>query len=194
MDTSKIEGYADMTAEQKLAALEGYEPEAPDLSGYVKKELLDKASSEAAGFKKQLRERMSAEEQAEVDRQQKQQEMETRYQELEERFNALQKQTTVSQYVTQLTSMGYDDKLAKDTAEAMAAGDAQKVLQNQAKFLEAREKQMKADALKRMSAPKGGGEETPPESDAVQIARQLGKAKADAGKSVGDVLSKYTLR
>lgn len=194
MDTSKIEGYADMTAEQKLAALEGYEPEAPDLSGYVKKELLDKASSEAAGFKKQLRERMSAEEQAEADRQQKRQEMEARYQELEERFNALQKQTTVSQYVTQLTSMGYDDKLARDTAEAMAAGDAQKVLQNQAKFLEAREKQMKADALKRMSAPKGGGEEAPPESDAVLLARQLGKAKADAGKSVGDVLSKYTLR
>ena len=68
MDVSKIEGYADMTAEQKIAALEGYEPEAPDLSGYVKKELLDKASSEAAGFKKQLRERMSAEEKAEAEK------------------------------------------------------------------------------------------------------------------------------
>lgn len=194
MDVSKIEGYADMTAEQKIAALEGYEPEAPDLSGYVKKELLDKASSEAAGFKKQLRERMSAEEKAEADRAQQRQEMEDRYQELEERFNALQKQATVGQYVTQLTGMGYDDKLARETAEAMAAGDAQKVLQNQAKFLEARDKQMKAEALKRMSAPKGGGEDAPQESDAVQIARSLGKAKADAGKSAGDVLSKYTLR
>lgn len=194
MDTSRIEGYADMTAEQKLAALESWEPEAPDLSGYVRKEQFDKAASEAAGFKKQLRERMSADEKAEADRQQQRQEMEDRYADLEARFNALQKQATVSQYVSQLTGMGYDDKLARETAEAMAAGDTQKVLQNQAKFLEARDKQMKAEALKRMSAPKGGGEEPPQESDAVALARNLGKAKADAGKSAVDVLSKYTLR
>ena len=30
IDTSKIEGYADMTAEEKLAALEGYDPNADD--------------------------------------------------------------------------------------------------------------------------------------------------------------------
>ena len=37
MDTSKIEGYAEMTAEQKLAALEAYEPEIPTESPEVEK-------------------------------------------------------------------------------------------------------------------------------------------------------------
>lgn len=48
IDTSKIEGFADMTAEQKLAALESYDIPEPDYSGYVKKDVYDKAASEAA--------------------------------------------------------------------------------------------------------------------------------------------------
>ena len=193
MDTSKIEGYEGMTAEQKLAALEGYEPEAPDMSGYVRKELLDKASSEAAGYKKQLRERMSADEKAEADRQAERQSLEERITELDAQYKALQQQTMVAGFKAQLSGMGYPDALAQETAEAMAAGDAQKVLANQAKFLEARDKQQKAEALKRMSAPKGG-EEAQPESDAIAIAKKIGKAKAEAGGATGNILDQYTLK
>ena len=64
IDINAIEGYAEMSAEEKLAALEAYEVPEPDFTGYVKKELLDKASSEAASFKKQLREKMTEEEAA----------------------------------------------------------------------------------------------------------------------------------
>ena len=64
IDISSIEGYAEMSAEEKLEALEAFELPEPDYSGYVKKELLDKASSEAANFKKQLREKMTEEEAA----------------------------------------------------------------------------------------------------------------------------------
>ena len=46
IDTSKIEGYANMTAEQKLAALEAYDHPDPDYTGYVKKDALDRATSE----------------------------------------------------------------------------------------------------------------------------------------------------
>lgn len=59
IDTSKIEGYESMTAEEKLAALESVEF---DLSGYVSKDTADKYASEAAQYKRQLKERMSAEE------------------------------------------------------------------------------------------------------------------------------------
>ena len=39
IDTGSIEGYADMTAEEKLAALEGLELPEPDMSGFVAKGL-----------------------------------------------------------------------------------------------------------------------------------------------------------
>ena len=65
IDTNQIEGYADMTAEEKLAALEAYEM---DTTGLVKKDLLDKATSEAANYKRQLREKLTADEQAEAER------------------------------------------------------------------------------------------------------------------------------
>ena len=55
IDVSKIEGYAEMTAEEKLAALEALEIG----EGMVDKKLLDKANSEAADYKRQLRQAMS---------------------------------------------------------------------------------------------------------------------------------------
>jgi len=56
IDTTKIEGYAEMTAEQKLAALESLTiPDAVDLSQYVPKATFDKKASEAADVSKQLR-------------------------------------------------------------------------------------------------------------------------------------------
>ena len=59
IDTSKIEGYEQMSAEEKLQALEMYEL---DTTGYVKKDVFDKTSSEVATLKKQLKERMTQEE------------------------------------------------------------------------------------------------------------------------------------
>jgi len=58
INTSAIEGYADMSAEEKLAALEAMD--LPDVDKI--KSALDKATSEAAGYKKQLRERMTEDE------------------------------------------------------------------------------------------------------------------------------------
>ena len=37
IDVSTIEGYAEMTAEEKLKALESFELPNPDYTGYVKK-------------------------------------------------------------------------------------------------------------------------------------------------------------
>ena len=46
IDVTKIEGYANMTAEEKLKALEGYSIPEPDMSSYISKDQFDKLASE----------------------------------------------------------------------------------------------------------------------------------------------------
>ena len=65
IDTQKIEGYADMTPEQKLAALEGFEFEVQQQDPAEIQRLKDavsRANSEAADYKKQLRAKLSDDE------------------------------------------------------------------------------------------------------------------------------------
>ena len=77
-DVSKIEGYAEMSAEDKVKALEEYEIEVPkDNTAEVNnlKEALSKANSqtskacsEAAEWKRQYREKQTEQERAEAER------------------------------------------------------------------------------------------------------------------------------
>lgn len=56
IDTSTIEGYAEMTADQKVAALEALTvPDAVDLTQYVSKATFDKKATEAAETSRQLK-------------------------------------------------------------------------------------------------------------------------------------------
>lgn len=56
IDTSTIEGYAEMTADQKVAALEALTvPDAVDLSQYVSKATFDKKATEAAESSRRLK-------------------------------------------------------------------------------------------------------------------------------------------
>lgn len=151
IDVTKIEGYADMTPEQKLAALEGYDMPDPDYSGYVKKDVFDKTASELAAKKKELTEKMTE------DEQKKQKEQEER-DELQSKYDKLLHESEVSKFKAKLLGMGYDEKLADDTAEAMANGDSEKVFANQKKHLEAVEKKVRAEALKDTPKPTGDGD------------------------------------
>ena len=62
IDTSKIEGYANMTPEQKLAALEGFEYEDNSAELEKQKNALSKANSEAAEWKRKHNALLSEEE------------------------------------------------------------------------------------------------------------------------------------
>lgn len=56
IDTSTIEGFDGMTADEKVTALLGLQiPDPVDLSGYVKKDVFDAKATEAASLTKQLR-------------------------------------------------------------------------------------------------------------------------------------------
>lgn len=174
IDTSKIEGFADMSPEQKLAALESYEIAEPDLTGHVKKEVFDKTASELASVKKQLREKMTADEQKEKDEAEKREKLETDY-------NSLLKKVTVSDNKAKLLGLGYEEALAGETAEAMANGELDKVFANQKKHLESLEKKIRADVLK--DTPKPGKDTVPGAIDyqkKIEEAQQNGDMSAAA--------------
>lgn len=149
IDVSLIEGYADMSPEEKIKALEGFEIEEPDYSGYVRKDQFDKASSEVAEWKKKYKAQLS---QGELDAEERKVEFENMKSQLE----ALKKEKSISQYKAEFLAQGYDEKLASDTAEAMADGDMKKVFANNKKFLDGYAKSLEAKILN--DTPKPGGE------------------------------------
>lgn len=146
-----IEGYADMTAEQKLAALEALDqPEVkPDPEAAKLKTQLSKANSEAAELKRKLQEKMTEEEKR------KEQEEEERKKILEENA-ALKKDKMVASYKASYLAMGYDEATAEASAKAMADGDMAAVFANQKAFQEAHDKAVLAGAVKTTPTPPAG--------------------------------------
>lgn len=149
INTANIKGYNDMTLEEKLKALEDFEVAEPDYTGYVKKEVFDKTASELADSKKQLREKMSADEIKAKEDAEKQEKLQSDY-------DALLRKVALSENKTKLLGLGYDDKLAGETAEAMLDGNLDKVFANQKKHLEAVEKKIREDVLHNTPKPEGG--------------------------------------
>ena len=146
IDTSKIEGYAEMTAEQKLAALEGFEMPDADLSGFVRKDLLERANSEAANYKKQLREKMSQDEQAAA------QAAET-LKAMQDELDSLRREKQVTELSKRWMGVGYGEELATATAKAMADGNMDQLFKNLASYLSDRDKALKAELLKSTPTP-----------------------------------------
>lgn len=149
INTDKIQGYADMTPEEKIKALEAFELAEPDYTGYVKKEVFDKTASELADSKKQLREKMSADEIKAKEDAEKQEKLQSDY-------DALLRKVALSENKAKLLALGYEDKLAGETAEAMIDGNLDKVFANQKKHLETVEKKIREDVLHNTPKPEGG--------------------------------------
>lgn len=148
IDTSKIEGYADMTAEEKVKALEAYSIADPDYSGYVSKATFDKTASELAQTKKDLKARMSEEEI-------KAKEAEAELLKYKTEAETLRKEKNIASNKAQLISIGYDEALAQATAEAMENGDIATVIKNQASVLENAKKIAKGEAMASTTPPAG---------------------------------------
>ena len=145
IDTAKIEGYAEMSAEDKLKALEEFEFEAPapkDSSDEVNKlkTALSKANSDAAEWKRQFREKQTEAERAEAERAE-------REKAVEDELRTLRRDKTVSGYQAQCLALGYTNELALRAAEAMADNDAAAIMACQQEFLDAKQKELEAAAL-----------------------------------------------
>ena len=147
-----------MSAEEKLKALEEYEFETPKPNSEEAEKLkaaLSKANSEAAEWKRQFREKQTEQERTEAERAE-------REKAVEEELRGLRRDKTVSGYVAQCLSLGYDKELALRAAEAMADGDAASILACQQDFLEAKQKELEEKALNKQPKLTPG---TPPSAD-----------------------------
>lgn len=155
IDVTTIEGYAEMTPEERLNALENFEYEVPqaDYTGWIKKDMYDKLSSQFAELKRERDAKLSDDE-----KQKKlhDEEMET----LRNRVAEMERETKIAEIKANYLSMGYDEELAMDTAQATLDGDNAKIFANQKKFLEAHDKTFEATLLAKTPRPNGGGANT----------------------------------
>lgn len=144
IDTTKITGYENMTAEEKIAALEAYEVEPvvdnAELAKY--KALLSKANTEAAENKRKLTEKMTEQEKLEAERAENEKKM-------QEELQTLRAEKRVSVYTNKLVEAGYDVTTAKAMAVNLPDGIGEDYFTSQKTFLENTKKQYEADSLKK---------------------------------------------
>lgn len=174
IDTSKIPGYAEMSAEDKLKALEEFEYEDNTAEVERLRGAVSKANSEAASWKKKHNELLTEDER-------KKQEDADALANMKKELDELRKDKTISEFKSKLIAQGYDEALASDTAQAMADGDTAKVFANQGKFLEDYAKKVKADAMKKTPKPPAGdGSSDIDYSKKIEEAQQSGDMAAVA--------------
>lgn len=161
IDISKIEGYENMTAEEKVKALEAFTIPDPDFSGYVKKSRFDEVASELAASKKDLKARMSAEEVAKAEQEAAIAEQQKAQADLQSKYDELLKKTEIADNKAKLIAIGYDESLAEETAKAMVEKDLATVIKNQQTVMASIEKKAKGEAIASTPTPDAGkGTET----------------------------------
>lgn len=110
---------------------------------------LSKANGEAAENKRKLREFQTADQVAEEERAKKEAEREARIAELEKIVN-------VTNFKSKYLALGMDEQMAKETAEAFANGETDKVFENLGKFNANQRKVWEAERLdKQPNLPNG---------------------------------------
>ena len=109
----------------------------------------DKASSEAASYKKQLNARLSEAERAEQEREEANERLQS---ELEE----LRRERDLNKLMKNFTVLGYSDAMAKKAAEAQYAGDTDALFEVQRQYRTELENNIKAQFMRGTPAPQGG--------------------------------------
>ena len=164
IDTSRIDGYAEMTTDEKLAALESYEiePSGPEIQKW--KDAVSRANSEAAEYKKQLRAKQTDDEAKAKE-------------EMMQELETLRKDKAISGYRAKFLELGYDAQSASDAAEALQGGEFDKVFAAQAAFVEAVKKSAVAGALDKQPGLTSGdpvGKETQEQAEVNKLRGYMG--------------------
>ena len=151
IDTSKIEGYEELTAEEKVQALEQFEMEEDAKELEKAKKNIARANGEAADWKrkyKALEEQSAGEKTA----------SETALEQLQAEVKQLQKEKKESEHKANFLSLGYEEDLAREAAKALIDGDMPAFFECQKKHNINFKKNIEKEAVMNMSTPKGGGQ------------------------------------
>ena len=153
IDTTKIENYATMSAEEKLAALEGFEfnDNSEELAKHKKR--IDELTSELSKKNKEAKAKEDADNKAKLEGDEK-------YNELKKQFDEMKAESTRNKYTAAYISQGYEKDLAEKKAKAMVDGDMDVVLACESEFKTALEKKIKAEAVKGTPKPDDKGNPT----------------------------------
>lgn len=167
-----------MTEDELSAALESIVPE---MTAAATKKVeakwkgaVDKATSDAAARKRELREHQTQEQNQISDLTDQLTAANTKVAELE-------RAAALNRHYTDYLKLGYDEKLAKSTAKALADGDFDTVTKNQQTFLSSYKDRVIAEQMKSMSKPTGGaGDGTVDYSKKIEEANANGDIAAMA--------------
>lgn len=178
IDTSKIDGFDAMSAEDKLTALLAYEvPEAqPDTTEIDKlKALVSKGNTEAANLRRQMQEkdealkaRMSEAEKAEAERAEREKAM-------QDQLASYKAKERVANYTAKLMQSGYGAEAAAKMAAGLPEGVADDFFTEQTTFIAGLRKDLESQALNKQPGLSTG---TPPK---VPADADLASARKAAG-------------
>ena len=151
IDTTTIDGFSEMTAEQQVQALLGFEYDDGSAQNAKLKAAVDKATSEAASFKKQLNAKMS-------DDERKQQENEAAMAEMQAKIAEYEKRDKISTAKAAFLTAGFDERAAAIAAEAFTGGDIESLAGALKTYKSAIETQTKSSLMAGNPKPEGGVE------------------------------------
>lgn len=148
-DTSAIEGYENMSPEDKIKALESFEFD--DHSEEIErlKSSVSKANSEAAEWKKKHNSQLSDDERAKA-------ESEARVRELEAKVQEFEARERTSGYKADFLGLGFNPDLAGQTAEALTNGDTKTLFANLKKALTEHDAKFKSELMGDITPPPAG--------------------------------------
>lgn len=185
-DWTKVDGYSeDMTAEQKIELLNKMQDEPvnnakpeevpapvvkPVSGATISKAQFDKVSSELAAVKKQLRSRMTEEEQKEAERA-------TANEQMMLELETLRKERALANLKSNYLKIGYDPEIADEISNASIEGDVDNMFRLHAKQYALMEKNLRAKILKETPVP--------PASDTVSDELKAKKEMAELRKYFG---------
>lgn len=141
IDVSTITGFEEMSAEDKLNALLGYEFDVPKLETDEKlKTALSKANEEAAAWKRKFRETQTEQERADAEKAEA-------LRQAQEALEGYKTRERISSYKAQLMTAGVDAQTADVMANSLPEGVGDEYFAAYKSFLEAKTKEIESAVL-----------------------------------------------
>ena len=141
VNVTKIDGYSEMSAEDKVKALEGFDIEVPQDGEKAKlKAAIDKATAEASEYKKKWQNTLSEQERLAAEQAEKDKARDAE-------LKAYKDKERISNYKAKFMEIGYDAATAQTLASSLPEGINDDFFSSQKIFLETQKQQQVVKAI-----------------------------------------------